>query len=142
MGDGNTLAGADEVRSMSTRVHEKLLEEFDRAVADGDRWDSRSEAIRSLMREVADGGQQPTPDGGRAPPVEDDLAEAWATLRELARGNDEWVPERVALSQIAQSTSIEKGSVRRRLLRPLVERGYAARRTDISGQYAAYKVHE
>jgi Arc/MetJ-type ribon-helix-helix transcriptional regulator len=138
VGDGNTLAGAERIERVTVRVGDDLLDEFDAEIEESERWGSRSEAMRELMRSVVDGDVQT--DGGREPPAEDDLADAYRVVRDLSRGRG-WVPEPVVLSELAQQQGIDKSSARRRLVQPLVDRGYAARQTDVSG-YTAVRAHE
>lgn len=132
---GNQLAGSEAMTRVSLRAHEDLVDEFDAAVEDGDRWDSRSEALRDLMAGVIDVEDDET--DGRMPPVDDDLADAYEVLCQLTRERG-WVTEDVALGVLAQQKSMKKQAARRMLVVPLVERGYAKRSTDLTG-YTAVK---
>jgi len=49
----NQLAGAEKMTSASVRVHTGLLDDFDDAVEDSGRWDSRSDAIRDVVAPVS-----------------------------------------------------------------------------------------
>jgi Arc/MetJ-type ribon-helix-helix transcriptional regulator len=56
-------------------------------------------------------------------PVEPDLRRAFLTVAEMANQNH-MVPREAALSEVAQQESVDKRTVHRRFVRPLIKRGY------------------
>jgi len=131
----NQLAGAETMKSPSIRVRSDLLDNFDDAVDESDRWENRSDAIRDFMATIAES----TPDDvkGRVPPVDDDLAEAYQVLLNLSP-EERWIPENRALNILAQQTGVKKEIARQMFVQPLDDMGYVKRESDITG-YTAVK---
>ena len=129
----NQLAGAEKMTSASVRVHADLLDDFDDAVDESGRWDSRSDAIRDFIETVVgDPGVEET--DGRVPPVDDDLAAAYEVLCSLTL--DGYVTEDRVLTVLAQKQSMQKDIVRQTLILPLVQHGYAKRMSNVTGDTA------
>jgi Arc/MetJ-type ribon-helix-helix transcriptional regulator len=130
---GNALKGSKEIKRPSVRIHEDLLESFDEWVEDSEH-DSRSKAIRALMREaVDDSPEAATP---LQPPAEERLA---APYRKLCRAasRDGLVPHQTALRVCAGGPeNLSKGEVTDLVLRPLQRRGYLTREGNIYGESA------
>jgi Arc/MetJ-type ribon-helix-helix transcriptional regulator len=121
------------MKSASVRVHADLLDDFDTAVEESGRWESRSDAIRDFIETVVD-----DPDveetGGRVPPADDDLAAAYDVLCSLTI--DGYVTENRVLSVLAQEHGMKKPVARQALVIPLVKRGYAKRMSNVVGDTA------
>ncbi|GAB3315306.1 hypothetical protein [Haloplanus salinarum] len=128
----NQLAGEEKMKSPSVRVRADLLDDFDDAVEESERWNSRSEAIRDFMASIVEDGAE-DPDG-RVPPVDDELAEAYDVLRTLAP--EKYVTEDRVLSVLAQQQGMKKPVARQRLIIPLVDLGYAKRTSNVMGDTA------
>jgi Arc/MetJ-type ribon-helix-helix transcriptional regulator len=135
----NQLAGADRMTRASVRVDEDLLDDFDDAVDESTLWESRSEAIRDLIKTVVDNPDVEESDG-RVPPADDDLADAYEMLRSVSV-DDRWIPEERALGLLAQHQSTSKDMARQTIIVPLVDLGYLARSNDMRG-YTAIKVRK
>ena len=129
----NQLAGAEKMKSASVRVHADLLDDFDDAVDESGRWDSRSDAIRDFIETVVDDPDVEETDG-RMPPVDDDLAAAYEVLCSLTL--DGYVTEERVLTVLAQKQSMQKDIVRQTLVLPLVQLGYAKRMSNVTGDTA------
>jgi Arc/MetJ-type ribon-helix-helix transcriptional regulator len=127
----NDLPGADKMKRATVRVDEQTLEGFDDVVADSEKWDNRSEAVRDLMAAVAD-GEEPDADGARVPPTDDKLADAWELLRTIGEAGT-WVPEDRILGLLAQDHGMQKPVVRQALVTPLVKMGYIERMSPVNG---------
>ena len=129
----NTLAGSDGDRKITIRASSSLVDAFDEAI-DGD-YSSRSDAIRTYLRSVADGGRSwETP---RQPPTEELLADAYRSLVDVARATGSengYVREPTARRVVAGGKAgLSKDDARDRLLRPLVRRGYLRRVGNVQG---------
>jgi Arc/MetJ-type ribon-helix-helix transcriptional regulator len=129
----NQLAGAEKMKSASVRVHADLLDDFDTAVDESARWDSRSEAIRDFIETVVDNPEIEETDG-RVPPDDDDLAAAYDVLCSLTL--DGYVTEDRVLTVLSQKQGMQKDLVRQTLIIPLVKRGYAKRMSNVAGDTA------
>jgi len=129
----NRLAGEDKMRSPSVRVRADLLDDFDEAVEESGRWDSRSDAIRDFMQTVVDNPEIEETDG-RVPPDDDDLATAYDVLCSLTL--DGYVTEDRVLTVLSQKQGMQKDLVRQTLVIPLVKRGYAKRMSNVTGDTA------
>lgn len=129
----NQLAGAGKMKSASVRVHADLLDDFDTAVDESGRWESRSDAIRDFIETVVDDPDVEETDG-RMPPADDDLAAAYETLCALTI--DGYVTEDRVLSVLAQEQGMKKPVARQTLVIPLVKRGYAKRMSNVVGDTA------
>jgi Arc/MetJ-type ribon-helix-helix transcriptional regulator len=141
MGNGNDLAGSEQMKRTSVRMHASLIDEIDNIVEESEQFGSRNEVFATLAEQFANrhNGDAPTVD--REPPAEEDLRTGYKALRRLSRGRDSWLPEDVALSELAQQTSRSTESARRTILLPLCRRGYVQRRSDLTG-YTAVRVFE
>lgn len=130
----NELAGSEKMKTASVRAHADLLDDFDTAVEESERWSSRSDAIRDFMETVADDPDIEETDGRRVPPTDDDLAAAYDVLCSLTL--DGYVTEERVLTVLAQKHGMQKDIVRQTLVIPLVNLGYAKRMSNISGDTA------
>jgi Arc/MetJ-type ribon-helix-helix transcriptional regulator len=128
----NQLAGEEQMKSPSVRVRADLLDDFDDAVEENERWNSRSEAIRDFMASVVEDGAEDH--DGRAPPVDDELADAYEVLCTIAP--ETYVTEDRVLSVLAQQQGMKKPVARQTLVLPLVDLGYAKRTSNVTGDTA------
>jgi len=130
---GNALKGSDEIKRPSVRIHEDLLSTFDEWVEESEH-DSRSKAIRALMREAVD--DSPAAATPLQPPAEERLA---APYRKLVKATlrDGLVPHQMALRVCAGGPeNLSKSEVPDLVLRPLQRRGYLSRECNIYGEAA------
>lgn len=129
MGNGNTLAGTEEMKRPSIRVHESLLDEFDGWVEESDRFENRTQALRALMQEAVDG--EPASDlMPLVPPSEQRLAVAYRKLCQAAYPNG-IVQDRTAERVCANGPrNLSKQEVTPLVLRPLDDRGYVNQLAD------------
>lgn len=132
---------AENMKRTSARLPRGLIDELDEIVDASERFDSRNQVFAHLAEQFVGRHRDGVAPPGREPPTEEDLRAGYNALRKLSRGRDSWIPEDVALSELAQQTSRSKKSARRTILMPLCRRGYATRRSDLSG-YTAVKVFE
>jgi Arc/MetJ-type ribon-helix-helix transcriptional regulator len=120
--------------TVSLKADGELVESFDEWV-DGSRYDSRSAALRGLMREAAEG----SPDTGTplVPPSDDDLLET--AYRKLCRAsNDDGVikADRARRVLAGGAENLSKSDVTDMVLLPLRSRGYLSRRANLRGDVA------
>lgn len=124
-----TFSREDERPKLTIRVDAELKAEVEQQ--DG----TMSAFVRTAIRESLPDDDEK----GITLPEEDDLAAAYQTLRYLADDGG-WVPERVAVSQLAQKHSLEKMAARRHLIRRLDKRGYIRHQSTADGRFSAYHI--
>ena len=124
MSKGNALAGADRIKRPSVCVPEDLLDEFDEAVDAREDWDSRSDAVCQLMRDVVTGDM--AADSGREEyrPYEPDLDELYQAC--LTHSNENLRLKMTAHGgRLARATGISKDDLGS-ALRPLRRKGFVS----------------
>ncbi|WP_229112954.1 hypothetical protein [Halapricum desulfuricans] len=116
-------------KQVKFRAPEHVVEEFDRWCDDQDM--SRAEALRSQMQAVVSGGAEY--DTPLRPPGNDErLATAYRRLCAVAN-QDGVVREGTATSVLATVLGISKTETKPMVLRPLHERGYLTRQSNVYG---------
>lgn len=129
MGDGNKLYGADERKTPSFSISADKLADFDEWVEKSDRFDSRAEALRTLMTQAT--GGQPIDDlTPREPPHDDMLAAAYRKLCRAGYPNG-YIKQETALRVCSNGPkNLSKKEVPYLVLRPLENRGYVKQESD------------
>jgi len=135
----------EEEKTQSVRLNPNDRAALARIIENSDEWGNASAALRGLIREADeqasdDGGPPRT--GGRAPPTEDDLADAWRSLKRLTKNGDSGISRDLAESHLAQTSSLNKKAVYHSLLRPLNDRGYIRINNDPMGRNSRVRVFE
>ena len=133
MGRGNTLAGASEMQQPSFRIEADLLDDFDDWVDDSGH-SSRSKAIRELIRETVK--QRSVHETPLIPPMEERLAVAYRRLCMTANRDGVIKEDRAKRVCAGGPEQLSKNDVADLVLRPLQERGYLRRRTNLRGDTA------
>jgi len=116
-------------KQVKFRAPEDVVEEFDEWCDDQDV--SRAEALRTQMRAVTAAGEEY--DTPRRPPGDDDrLATGYRRLCAIAN-QDGVIREDTATSILATALGISKRETKPMVLRPLHERGYLTRQSNVYG---------
>jgi predicted RND superfamily exporter protein len=119
MGQGNTLPGGQESSTISFRVADRLKQQYKAEV------DNMSEDLTAHVRRVVNGTavEQTEEIEPWETPDDAELAKAYRLLCQEQRNGT--VPGKQAYSLIAQHlSSMQADQVRRRVLKPLADRGY------------------
>lgn len=124
-----TLQKADPRQTVTFKADAELVEQFDDWIESSE-YSSRSEAMRELIAQAADGpADYHTP---RQPPAEDRLATAYRRLCGAATGNGV-VRDDSAKTVVSSALSIPKKEVVPTVLKKLCRRGYLRRNGNVYG---------
>jgi len=125
---------ADRKKQVKVRTDAELVKMFDESIAD--EYDSRAEALRSLMRAYVAGGSDDLP---REPPADETLRTVYRAMCELAN-HDGMVKKSLAETEIATQTGKSAEVVRTVYLAKLCRRGYLRFRSSVGSRQIAYEV--
>jgi hypothetical protein len=136
MGRGNTLAGAEKTKRPSFTCSERLLDAFDEWVEQSDHG-SRSEALKSLMKDAVAGGV--SHDTPREPPAEEPLRTGYQKLVNAANA-DGWIRHDQAVIILSSNgIGVTKKTASGQVIKPLCRRGYLRRSCNIEGD-TSYRI--
>lgn len=118
----------------ASSVPEPLIEDFDDWIARGDRFESRSEAIRALMGQAIGGTPEyVTP---LEPPKNERLARGYKRLCQAANSNGIVRPKTAKKACTNGPQNLNKKEVDALVLRPLNRRGYLNLQGNVYGDFA------
>jgi hypothetical protein len=119
--------------TVSLKADEELVDSFDEWV-EGSRFDSRSAALRGLMRDATD---RPLDTGTPLVPPDDELlGESYRKLCRASTGDGVIKHERARRVLAGGPENLSKSDVLDMVLRPLHRRGYLLRRANLYGATA------
>lgn len=122
----------DRDQQIRIRCPEKLVSDFDEFVTEHDEYSSRSEALRSLMRQEIGTTDNDLP---REPPKDDQLRAAYVRIVEMA-GQSGTLPHDLITTELASDLGMSQKLVEHQIIHKLRRRGYLKQIANLYGRRA------
>lgn len=127
-----TFSKEDTSPQLNVRVTEETMDRLETLCTD---YGDKSEHVRAALTEYLDRQL-----GGREAPADPQLERAYRTLVRMTGGDGGYVRHERAVNQLAQTFSMDTGSVFASVIRPLIKQGYLGKAATWDQSTTSYEV--